>query len=313
MAITIRNGKAQQLPCVITFTDKIILERIDRKNTPNFNKIMESKKFVQLNFGVDEGGDFSFDMTYNNIKFPAKRNREKCNEKENHGKRQKYRVSTGEELKCISENNFDSVIDTIVHSFDVPNKISPIKDLADANIEQKMFVDYKINEKNSLASSTSQIEKAFLENSSKNDDKNTDKCLSAVNVEDKIEKRMMMQPVTKKEIDDFNFDFFEKKLSEQRTAIKSMSHAKRFWLAIKFGTNDNLQRLKMKRQALCYLFGIGLTTLKRYLPKDVKQPYDLSHFNYLSPVEFEHTRQQHFFAKYASNYDALIEQGFFKK
>lgn len=132
LALTIRNGKAQQLPCVITLTDKIILERIDRKNTPNFNKIMESKKFVRLYFGVDEDGDFSFDITYNNIKFPAKRSREEYNEKENQSKKQKCSVSTGEALKEINENNIESVIETIVHSFDVPKKISPIKDLEDA-------------------------------------------------------------------------------------------------------------------------------------------------------------------------------------
>lgn len=314
IAITIRNAKGQQLPCIITLSDKLILDRIDRENTTDFNNLMASNNFVRLNFGVDAEGDFTFGVKYDHLIFDqsktAKRIREVDDDKENQAKK-RNRNSPAREM-LTGKSNAETDIDTIVQSFSIPEKVSPINELEDANMGQTVIENSDEIDNDLLAPSTSQSEEAGMGNGTKSDHINMS---SGVNVEekDKIEKRMMMFPVTKEEIDDFGFGFFKKRLSEQRAEIKTMCHAKRFWLAIKFGTNRNLKKLKMNRKALCDLFGIGFTTLKRYLPKKYKQRSDYRQFNYLSPVEFEHTRQQHFFEKYALNYKDLIERGFFKK
>lgn len=319
IALTIRNGKAQRLPCVVSLSDKLILERIDRKNSAYFDQLVESNNFIRIFFGVDDEGDFSFDIKYDHLKFDqqvtVKRARVVDNEKENRCKKQKCTFSTGEALNVISENNIESAIDTAADSFDALRKMSPIKDLEEANKEQKVIENNEEIDNNDLpAPSTSQNKEESVENNPKSDHISDIEGLLGESVEEKAssEKRLMMLPITEEDIEDFGIDFFKKELGDQRIEVEKMSHAKRFWLAVKFSTNDKLKLLKIKRREMCDLFGISLATIKRYLPKK-GNIYDYRQFNYLSPVEFEYTRQQHFFEKYASNYDALVDQGLFKK
>lgn len=333
LAFTVINGEGEQLPWVVTVSKELMLEKLHRKNSKGFNDILNSKKYIQVCLSVDQEGDFTFELKYDqfkkNVKASAKRQRENDAENENETKRRKECQTERNVFSDVASNDINSSIETVVRTFNILTEVSPIDDLAALGVENSNGLEEKKAEKttekienDSLKLYTGVAVNKTPEEGCTDDSKNNDGLdidgLSIVKqheVDNYVpnEKRMMMIPITKKDIEDVNLNFFKNNLITQQIKVSRMNHAKRFWLAVKFGGKENLRKLKMKREAVCKIFGISVSTVKKYLPKNGETSPAYETYNNLSPVEFRYKRHQYFFEKYALNYDDLRKQGLFKK
>lgn len=98
--------------------------------------------------------------------------------------------------------------------------------------------------------------------------------------------RMMMERVTKDEINKFTETFFEGTDVEIKRKVTPMCHSKRFWLAVKF-YNSPLVLAKVKSKVnLCeQLLGITVANVKKFFTVKDSKSKGPSDYDGLSPVE----------------------------
>lgn len=115
--------------------------------------------------------------------------------------------------------------------------------------------------------------------------------------------------------------FFLKSFDRVCKKIGDLNHATRFWIAFKFvrrHVTDFRKGCRKKPEysvvRICNMLGIHRTTVRRAVDKyPTKSLKDLMHqFRYLSLTENDPIREKNYFKKVASNYDDLLESGYFR-
>lgn len=268
----------------------------------------------------DSGSDIDAEIKNDNISASCSNvNRQKRGDKENisHTQPQKlYKTvprlqmpihdqNKRQKMKELSLENERNVLKNVIKQFSpIPKKLSPIKVFGKAGpggINGKTINNLRV------ANNEKTFESMY--------DSDGLKTVTQKEIDEYVpnHKRIMMKKISKNDINNVNLNFFNNLKIIQRIKVIKMSQSQRFWLALKFASNDNLKVLMINRKEVCNIFGIGLTTVKRYLCENGGKPFTPEKYDYLSPVEFYYKRQQHYFREYALNYDDLVKQGLFKK
>lgn len=122
--------------------------------------------------------------------------------------------------------------------------------------------------------------------------------------------RMMMERVTKSEIDAFTEAFFEGPIEEIKRKIAPMCHSKRFWLAVKFYNSPAvLAKVKSKANLCEQLLGITVASVKKFLTVTDAKTKGPSDYDGLSPVENDPSVYLRFevYFKLALNLEHIME------
>lgn len=117
------------------------------------------------------------------------------------------------------------------------------------------------------------------------------------------EKRVMHRLTTKNEIRNVSPDFFSQNQNIIDVKVSQMSHARRFWLAVKFCRLGHSYSGLPVKPKICNIFGIRRSVIVKHLNKfREKLPED---YRYLSPVEDKPQCHCAFFEQYAINYESI--------
>lgn len=118
------------------------------------------------------------------------------------------------------------------------------------------------------------------------------------------EKRVMFRHTSNEEIRNVTPAFFKQKRDVIDVKVSHMSHARRFWLAMKFCRNNHMYPGVPSMRNVCHIFGISPCVIMKFKQKygDNVLPMDLM---YLTPIEREYRTQERFFREKALNYANL--------
>lgn len=287
----------EQTPFLLTISDNISFENVYAKDSSGFTDILAKQHFIELHMDIDDGKYVLL------VKF-GKNYSDKPNELDVNPPFEEDIRNTRKLLADVTSkcSNPEKLKPQLSEIFLVPDKVSPIPELS-------------VSSRRGDLKENTQKEVENLPYLSSGSDRKKKRTVG-------IQKRMMCRMADTNLIFGSEMDLLftrsEPKVIEK---IQLMNHATRTYLAVKFIRQNVLDfemkcKIKYSFKKICWLLNVTITAIRRIV-KQLTENERLNDYmkrnKFMTSVELNPRSHEHYFKRYATNYNDLKEQGLFRK